>query len=70
MLKRVHTETSLFGKKDPPPERYLFIVVRERDYFLFLSFLSRIFEFLFCLHCVVFIWVITCSSQFKMQPYK
>lgn len=31
MLTRLHTETSLFGKKDPPPERYLFIMVSERE---------------------------------------
>ncbi|KAM3598778.1 uncharacterized protein V6R79_022431 [Siganus canaliculatus] len=28
MLKQLHTETSVFGTKDPPPERYLFIMDR------------------------------------------
>ncbi|KAM9346159.1 melanoregulin [Symphorus nematophorus] len=28
MLKTLHSETSIFGSKDPPPERYLFILDR------------------------------------------
>lgn len=28
MLKKLHTETSIFSTKEPPPERYLFILVR------------------------------------------
>lgn len=28
MLKELHTGTSIFNSKDPPPERYLFILVR------------------------------------------
>lgn len=28
MLKKLHTETSIFCTKEPPPERYLFILVR------------------------------------------
>lgn len=28
MLKKLHTETSVFNAKEPPPERYLFIMVR------------------------------------------
>lgn len=28
MLSKLHNETSIFGSKNPPPERYLFIMVR------------------------------------------
>lgn len=28
MLKKLHSETSIFSNKEPPPERYLFILVR------------------------------------------
>lgn len=28
MLKKLHSETSIFSSKEPPPERYLFILVR------------------------------------------
>lgn len=28
MLKKLHNETSIFSTKEPPPERYLFILVR------------------------------------------
>lgn len=28
MLHELHTETSLFSSREPPPERYLFILVR------------------------------------------
>lgn len=30
MLRKLHTETSVFNVKEPPPERYLFIMVRAR----------------------------------------
>lgn len=33
MLKKLHTETSVFNAKEPPPERYLFIMVRARGAF-------------------------------------
>lgn len=33
MLKKLHTETSVFNVKEPPPERYLFIIVSARGAF-------------------------------------
>lgn len=30
MLNTLHSETSIFNSREPPPERYLFILVRAR----------------------------------------
>lgn len=34
MLHTLHTETSIFNSNEPPPERYLFILVWEENVFI------------------------------------
>ena len=66
LLDSLHTETALFDTKGPPPERYLFILVREGTTLTCHAFLSNTFAF----HTwVTVLWSWSVYGRNKKHPW-